>query len=251
MKKHSNKSGFSLIELSIVLIIIGLLISGITGGASLIKSAQMRSVIGEARAFATSVNGFYSQFFAYPGDYATAIGSSKGGDSDGTIEYFTSATASTTLSPSENNVAWQQMKNAGLLDNNIISATSLVEEVTAPTFGTNTPSSKISGAGWAFDYRDYTASSVEANAQNVIILTGALSGTTAGTAASIYVTSSGKSSGAITPSDALSVDAKIDDGVSNAGKVRGVLTNCYTTTAYALSTTSRACALSYQVDVNS
>ncbi|MDR0571490.1 MAG: prepilin-type N-terminal cleavage/methylation domain-containing protein, partial [Rickettsiales bacterium] len=38
---------FSLIELSIVLIIMGLLVAGITGGAALIKSAQLRVLITE------------------------------------------------------------------------------------------------------------------------------------------------------------------------------------------------------------
>ncbi len=255
MKKFSTKkSGFSLIELSIVLIIIGLLISGITGGASLIKSAEMRSVISEARAFATSVNGFYSQFYAYPGDYATQIGASWGGDNDNKIEYYTSASASTPLSPSENNVAWQQMKNAALIDGTFISSTSLVESTTAPTFGTHTPASRIKGGGWAFDYRDLTtAATAEANAQNVIVLSGAISLTVSGTASNIHAPTGAKSSGIILPSDALSIDTKIDDGIANAGKVRGVLTGCNgaSTATYTTTTTTRACALSYQIDVNS
>ena len=41
------KSAFSLIELSIVLIIIGLLVAGVTGGASLIQSAKTRALINE------------------------------------------------------------------------------------------------------------------------------------------------------------------------------------------------------------
>ena len=68
--------------------IIGLLIAGVTGGASLIKSSQLRAVMSEARAFATAINGFYNQFNYLPGDYGTAIGGSSYGDSDGTIEYY-------------------------------------------------------------------------------------------------------------------------------------------------------------------
>ena len=64
--KRNNK-GFSLIELSIVLIIMGLLVAGVTGGASLIKSAQMRSVVNEFTNYRTAYNTYYAQFGKVPG----------------------------------------------------------------------------------------------------------------------------------------------------------------------------------------
>ena len=65
MKK--NNKGFSLIELSIVLIIMGLLVAGVTGGASLIKSAQMRSVVNEFTNYRTAYNTYFAQFNKVPG----------------------------------------------------------------------------------------------------------------------------------------------------------------------------------------
>ena len=65
MKK--NNKGFSLIELSIVLIIMGLLIAGVTGGASLIKSAKLRSVVTEFTNYRTAFNTYYAQFGKVPG----------------------------------------------------------------------------------------------------------------------------------------------------------------------------------------
>ena len=66
MKK--NNKGFSLIELSIVLIIMGLLIAGVTGGASLIKSAKLRSVITEFTNYRTAYKTYYAQFGQVPSD---------------------------------------------------------------------------------------------------------------------------------------------------------------------------------------
>ena len=59
---------FSLIELSIVLIIIGLLVAGITGGQSLIKSAKMRTITTEIRNYEQALNSFYLLKGYLPGD---------------------------------------------------------------------------------------------------------------------------------------------------------------------------------------
>ncbi|MBR2141449.1 MAG: prepilin-type N-terminal cleavage/methylation domain-containing protein [Rickettsiales bacterium] len=64
---RKNNKGFSLIELSIVLIIMGLLIAGVSSGASLIKSAQLRSVATEVSSYRTAYNTYYAQFGKVPG----------------------------------------------------------------------------------------------------------------------------------------------------------------------------------------
>ena len=64
----NKESGFSLIELSIVLIIIGLLVAGITGGQSLIESAKARAVMNEARGYMQAVNTYFAAKGRLPGD---------------------------------------------------------------------------------------------------------------------------------------------------------------------------------------
>ncbi len=67
-KKISKKSAFSLIELSIVLIIIGLLVAGVTGGKSLIDSARQRAFINELNNYKQAVYAFKTAKDRYPGD---------------------------------------------------------------------------------------------------------------------------------------------------------------------------------------
>ena len=64
----SNFLAFSLIELSIVLIIIGLLVAGVTGGASLIDSAKVRNLINEFQGIERSVYAFRIAKDRMPGD---------------------------------------------------------------------------------------------------------------------------------------------------------------------------------------
>ena len=66
--KNNNIFAFSLIELSIVLIIIGLLVAGITGGASLIESAKMRNFINEVNSWKQALYTFKVRYDRLPGD---------------------------------------------------------------------------------------------------------------------------------------------------------------------------------------
>jgi len=288
MKKtfSSKKSAFSLIELSIVLIIIGLLIAGVTGGASLIRSSELRSAMGEARGYAVAVNGFYSQYNALPGDYYSGVpgsgtyagvsGSIYAGTTNGfdnKIEYYATDTSANS---SESVVAWDQLIKTGSIDSTL--TLTQAASTAAQVYGTNMPASKIKFAGWHFDYRNnvggthnYALTTVAAGAtaegaanapsnQNVVVLTGT---TIAASPTKTLVNGATNSSlGAVTGPDALSIDTKIDDGFANAGKVRGLnpsnfTTGCYTAStnanaAYILtSATSKVCALTFQVDTNS
>ncbi len=64
----NNILAFSLIELSIVLIIIGLLVAGVTGGASLIESAKIRALSNEINSYKQAYFAFKALNDRAPGD---------------------------------------------------------------------------------------------------------------------------------------------------------------------------------------
>src|SRR5690349_20889612 len=64
--------GFSLVELSIVLVILGLLTGGILAGQSLIRAAELRSVVTEYQRFITASHTFRDKFGGIPGDFRSA-----------------------------------------------------------------------------------------------------------------------------------------------------------------------------------
>jgi prepilin-type N-terminal cleavage/methylation domain-containing protein len=255
MKKtfSSKKSAFSLIELSIVLIVIGLLVAGVTGGASLIKSSELRSVMSEARGYSVAVSGFFSQFNALPGDFGTSLGTPA--NTSGTItfdndsvnldndkiEYCAScSTTAGTLDGSESTIAWYHLKQSGAIDTVITYASA----GTAQSAQTNFPASKVKASGWVFDYNTNTK-------QNVVVLTASMDLSESG---NTPVNGTPIAAAAITPSDALSIDSKIDDGIANSGKIRAVLADCSAAADspnYKVTDKDKKCALSYQVDVNS
>ena len=65
---NNNNKAFSLIELSIVLIIIGLLVAGITGGQSLIESAKIKGFMNEMDGYKQAVFAFKTIKDRLPGD---------------------------------------------------------------------------------------------------------------------------------------------------------------------------------------
>jgi prepilin-type N-terminal cleavage/methylation domain-containing protein len=67
-----KKSGFTLVELSIVLVIIGLIVGGVVGGQSLIASARINAQVTQLTQFETAYRAFQLQYDAIPGDMIDA-----------------------------------------------------------------------------------------------------------------------------------------------------------------------------------
>lgn len=86
----ARSAGFTLVEIAIVLVVIGLLIAAVLQGQELIRSARVRNVIAEQEAVSAAVLAFQDRFRALPGDYREATSNITGavadGDGNGLIE---------------------------------------------------------------------------------------------------------------------------------------------------------------------
>ena len=67
-----NQSGFTLIEIAIVLVIIGLLLGGVLKGQELINSAKVKSLATDFRNIPVFIYGYQDKYRAIPGDDAMA-----------------------------------------------------------------------------------------------------------------------------------------------------------------------------------
>jgi prepilin-type N-terminal cleavage/methylation domain-containing protein len=68
----SSQKGFTLIELSIVLVIIGLIVGGVLVGQDLIKAAETRAAIGQLEKYEVAANTFRTKYNGIPGDLTGA-----------------------------------------------------------------------------------------------------------------------------------------------------------------------------------
>jgi prepilin-type N-terminal cleavage/methylation domain-containing protein len=112
-----KQSGFTLIEIAIVLVIIGLLLGGILKGQELINSAKVKNLAQDFRAIPVYIYGYQDKFRALPGDdinVATHVtGGTKatnGTQGNGVIE----GNWNTTTNGDESCVFWQHVRLAGL-----------------------------------------------------------------------------------------------------------------------------------------
>lgn len=109
-----KQTGFTLIEIAIVLVIIGLLLGGVLKGQELITSARVRNLISQQDGVKAAFFGFQDRFRAFPGDYtgavvnipniSTAACNAGVGNGNGRIEAGTEA-----------RLAWEHMSKAGFI----------------------------------------------------------------------------------------------------------------------------------------
>lgn len=69
----TNQSGFTLVEIAIVLVIIGLLLGGVLKGQELIQSAKIKNVVNDFTATTTAIYGYQDRYKALPGDDSGAV----------------------------------------------------------------------------------------------------------------------------------------------------------------------------------
>lgn len=209
-----NLQGFTLIELSVVLVIIGLIIGGVMVGRDLINSSGIRAQISQIEKFNSAVNTFRTKYGGLPGDlnrtdamgfglyaitYAPYIGLPARGDGNGVIQsrgqnYFTDELV----------MFWRHLSEAGLIDGMYGLKLNTAAEVTTNFVNDYLPATKIG--------------------QNAVIQIG-----NAGTSTHYYlilstsVTAGGCCNGAsqntLTAAESYQIDSKIDDGLPGSGRV--------------------------------
>lgn len=112
-----RQSGFTLIEIAIVLVIIGLLLGGILKGQELITQGRIRNVANDFQSVTAAINLYQDRYRALPGDdagAATRWTSTTSGDGDGIFDGAYN-TACTSASTSEDCLFWHHLRLAGLV----------------------------------------------------------------------------------------------------------------------------------------
>lgn len=245
MINYTSKTGFTLVELSIVLVIIGLVVGGVLVGQDLIRAAELKTYTSDIDKYRTALNVFKGKYGYYPGDMPNAttiwgaqdptpgtcqITASTGqltcnGNGDGGL-------GNTGLTYYERHRAWQQLANAGLVAGVYsgiragLDPVYVVPGVNAPYtldkkggFSLSTIGQKTGDSEWFDGYYD-----------NIAIILGAVGDRWE----AAYPL--------LTASEAYNIDKKFDDGLPATGYVVSFkagghfVPNC-TTTATATSST--------------
>lgn len=249
------RKGFTLVELAIVLVIVGLLAGGILVGQSLVKSAEIRSFITQINKYSTATITFRDQYQSLPGDLgnaaqiwgaadgstgstaacATALGTGTqtcNGDSSGKLNNVTSS--------KEKMRFWQHLSLAGLIDGKFsgvdgpLGSDDVIAGVNVPVAEYGGPIAVISAwstgtitsSTWWFPGEYGTAT---------LLLGGDTNGGNWNGDSPILF-----------PEDAWNIDTKMDDGKPGTGKVSTMLASRRSNCATSDDTATAVYAVAYQ-----
>ncbi len=144
---QAGKAGFTLIEMSIVLVVIGLVVGGVLVGQDLIRAAYVRAQISQIESFRTGVNTFYGKYQALPGDMNASTAASFGfavrgtdpgqGDGNGIIENNWNPTTAKGNGPmlgGEMGMFWVDLTSANGLNINLIQGSFSTASITSDMY---------------------------------------------------------------------------------------------------------------------
>lgn len=116
LPRKTHQAGFSLIEIAIVLVIIGLLLGGVMKGQTMVQNAKIKRIATDTQAVQSAIHAYTDTYWQLPGDDNGAIarfglGANGQGLGDGVIVgAFNSAVASV-----ETQLAWNHLRCANLI----------------------------------------------------------------------------------------------------------------------------------------
>ncbi|MCH9742227.1 MAG: prepilin-type N-terminal cleavage/methylation domain-containing protein [Proteobacteria bacterium] len=185
-----QQKGFTLVEMAIVLVIIGLLLGGVLKGQELIENSRIKNAVNDLKGISAAYNAYFDRFRQVPGD-------------DGPLATLTARGGN-----------WTTVTLAG-------NTNGVLDITLAQTF-------TAGGEGGAFFAHNRAAGFLSGNpalAATVATLPrnafGGLIGVTGGTAYGFPANGRYVCMGSVPGKAARSIDATMDDGVLNTGSIRG------------------------------
>jgi len=226
--RHPKSPGFTLIELSIVLVIIGLIVGSVLVGQDLIRAAAVRAQISQIERYQTAVNTFRGKYGALPGDLNQATATQFGfvargavpgeGDGNGLIQtngygYLQGY--------GETGLFWVDLSTAQIIEGSFTTASassSPVVDVTGSSLASYMPPAKLGGSNYVYVWGG--DSTDNAPAFNYFGLS-TVSKIVAGNG---WILSDPSSPG-LTVQQAFGIDKKMDDGLPQSGAVLAIWDN--------------------------
>jgi prepilin-type N-terminal cleavage/methylation domain-containing protein len=223
-----NQNGFTLVELAIVLIIIGLLIGGVLRGNEMLINAEIDSTIEQVKAYSGAMKTFSDEYGALPGDMPNATTKIPGcnsssscvdGNGDGILGTLNAGSGQYANEPwqpvvtainSENTQAWKHLALAHLI-------TGVDASADTPIWGKSHPAAKIGNAGFFMYYTNFSVAGFPAQwTGQIAVLRKNIDGSYCSNASGFC---------AMSPMRAVQLDRKMDDGVATTGDVWAVSGN--------------------------
>ena len=234
--KKEDQKGFTLIEMSIVLAIIGLIVGGILKGQEVVNNARLKTQVAQIDAIKSAVYTFQDQYNYLPGDYALSssnLGFTTSADGDGNgaiaakgnLSMLDTATEQST----EAVLAWAHLVAGNLLAGIQLPANTQLSAITNTT-ALYYPGKMNNTYLWLATFSSTPPSGVATTATMVRMQ-----------AVSTGTITANSPPYALRESDAANIDRKYDDGSPLTGSIispsTSDTTNCVATKAYTLSST--------------